>query len=218
MLSVRNILASVVLATAALTLATPALAGKAAAVFTPDPVIVDSGIGEMDTTFRDAAKIQANVASIYKTITDARANLNTALGVATDAPIGTALADLQGKAAGKLKVAMDGTKPKLKASDAVPENVQKGMDATNGLVDAGAKAVADSAALVPQAKALGTTAAAFPMKVPTLLGTLTGEQVKTAPKIVGDNVKAIKLIPTNIQVIADEVTAMFEEIKKAFGG
>lgn len=218
MSALRNFLGATVLATAAVALISPAMAGKAPATFQADPKIMVCGIAEFDSVFNDAAKIQQNVADIYKTITTARANLNTALGVATDAPVATALKDLQGKAAGKLKVAMEGTMPKLKASDAVPDNVQKGLDATNGLVDAGEKAVSDSKALVPQAQALGTSAAGFPMKLPGMLGSLTGDQVKTAPKIVGDNGKAIKLIPTNIQVIADEVAGIFNDIKTVFGG
>ena len=144
--------------------------------------------------------------------------MNTVLGVATDAPVATALKDLQTKAAGKIKVAMNGAKPKLAASDAVPENVQKGIDATNGLVDAGESASKDALSLKDKAVALGTSAAGFPMKLPGMLGSLTGDQVKTAPKIVGDNVKGIKLIPTNIQVIADEVAGIFNDIKSTFGG
>ena len=63
---------------------------------------------------------------------------------------------------------------------------------------------------------LGKTASGFPMKVPTMLGSLTADQVKTAPKIVGDNAKAIKNLATNIDAITGEVTGIFDDITTTF--
>lgn len=216
MTSFRILLSTFALGVATLALTSPAQAGKKAAVYATEPKILDCGIKEFDTVFKDAAKIQTTMDGIYKTLTDGRANVNTSLGVATDSPLSTALADLQTKAAGKLTVAMDGTVPKLKASDALPANAQTGLDAVNGLVDAGKKASSDALGLKDQVTTLGKTASGFPMKVPTMLGSLTADQVKTAPKIVGDNAKAIKNLATNIDAITGEVTGIFDDITKTF--
>lgn len=214
--------ARIVLATLSLGLASfaltssPAEAGKKAAEYAAEPKILDCGIAEFDTVFKEAATIQTTVDSIYTQLTTARTNANTALGAATDAPFSTALADLQTKAGGKLSVAMEGTMPKIKTADAVPANVQTGIDSVNGLVDAGKKSSDDAISLKDKVTTLGKSAAAFPMKVPTMLGSLTADQVKTAPKIVGDNAKAIKNLATNIEVISTTVTGIFTDITNAF--
>jgi hypothetical protein len=56
------------------------------------------------------------------------------------------------------------------------------------------------------------------MKVPTMLGSLSADQVKTTSKIVGDNVKSIKAMPGQIESISSQVTSIFNDIKTAFGG
>lgn len=211
MLSVRTLLASAALATAAITIAAPAIAGgKAPPSFVAEPAIQNIGSAALDGVFGEAAGIQTNLNGIYKNLTDARNNVNTTLGVAADAPVATAMADLKTKASGKLKVAMEGTKPKLKASDAVPENVQKGLDATNNLVDAGQNAVDGAMKLKDQAVALVTKLGtpAIAAELPKLLGNKVGSA----------NINMIKVQPTNIQVIADQVTGIFNDIKAAFGG
>lgn len=189
---------------------------KKTATYQSEPVIKDCGIAEMDTVFKEAAGIQTSLDSAYKTVSDARTNVNSTMGVATDSPFSTAIADLASKAGGKLSVAMEGTMPKLKASEAVPDNVQKGLDAVNKLVDAGKTASDTAVGLKDKVTSLGKTMAAFPLKVPTMLGSLTADQVKTAPSIVGDNVKAGKNLATNITVITDEVTSIFTDITNAF--
>lgn len=193
-------------------------AGTVTNPFEGIPDIKDSGITDFDPTFTEAAGIQTSLKTTYTNLDGARKDLNTALGVATDAPFKTALEDLKTKAAGKLTIAMEGTTPKLKASDAVPENVQKGLDAVNGLVDKGQAAVTEVVGLVDKVKSLGTTAAAFPAKIPGMLGTLTPELAKTAPAIVKDNVKAIKAMPGQIDAIKGIVTGLLEDIKSVFAG
>lgn len=222
-----RIFAALAIISAGLVISTPAEAKKDKAAaetgaivnpFDGVPVIANCGISAFDEVFAKAGTIQTNVHGIYDGLSSARTNVNTVMGVGADAPLATALEGLKTNAAGKLSIAMDGTMPKLKASDAVPENVTKALDAVNGLVTAGAKAVTDSAALVDQVKELVAAAKGFPMKLPTLLPTLTPELVKTAPGITKDNVKAVGALPDQIKAIADQVTGIFGDIKGVFGG
>jgi hypothetical protein len=180
------------------------------------PKITNSGIPEMDEVFTKAATIQDTVAGQTGKVCTARGQLNSALGVAADAPIKTALADLQTKAAGKLQVAMDGAKPSLKATDAVPANVQAAIDAVNALIDTSAEAAKETAGLLPEAKGLATTAAGFPMKVPTIK--VTGVDIPTAIKVVGENVKAIKQLPNQIEGLGAQMNGIVTDLKATFGG
>ncbi len=222
MRSIRLLLACAVLGTTALVLATPATAAKKEEPSGPvDPFkgvpdIKRSTISEFDSVFDEAGGIQNKLKEAWTTLKTAEKELKTVLGVAEDQPIKTALQDLQQKAAGKVKVALDGRKPKLKAQDGIPENVQPGIDATNKLVDAGENAAQTALALKDKTVALGQQSAAFPGKIPSMLGSLTGDQVKTAPKIVGDNAKAIKAMPSQIEAIAGVVEQMFTDIKGLF--
>jgi hypothetical protein len=213
-----------VLGSAAFAMVSPAEAKKTSSSSTEtDPFegvadIIACGIAEFDSVFTEAGRLQKEMKTSYQNVKDAKTNVNTVLGVATDAPVATALADLQAKAAGKLKVVMNGTTPKLEAKDAIPDNVQKGLDAVNNLVDIGKKTADSVLAMKDKVVALGQQAAGFPMKVPTMLGSLSADQVKTTSKIVGDNVKSIKAMPGQIESISSQVTSIFNDIKTAFGG
>ena len=152
-------------ALAGLSLAAPvALAGEKAPAAEEKalPKIEKSGIAEFDTVFMKARAIHDTLDAEDKTLTGARTNVNSVLGVATDAPLATAFADLKTKANGKLKIALKGTVPRLEASDALPDNAQKGLDAANSLVDAAVHAIASGKELEPEAKALAAAVVEFP--------------------------------------------------------
>ena len=73
----------------------------------PLPVIVMTGISEFDGVFGKAKGIQDKLTAETTSLKTARANVNTALEVATDAPLETALADLLKKADNGLVSAAD---------------------------------------------------------------------------------------------------------------
>lgn len=223
---VRNLLLGLALGAVTVTITTPAAeAGKKAAPapapaadpFAGVPDIKPCSIAEFDAVYNEAGGIQVDLKGAWKQVVDARGNVNTVLGVAADAPVKTALEDLKGKAAGKVKVALEGGKPRLQPSEAVPENVQQGLDAVNALVDAGQATASRAVGIKDKVMALGSQAAGFPMKVPGMLGNLTPDQAKTAPKIVGDNTKAIKEMPKQIDAISAQVEGIFTDIKGVFG-
>ncbi len=180
------------------------------------PAIKNSGIPEMDAVFTKASALQASVATQTTEVCGARTHLNEALGIAKDAPVGTAFNDLKAKAMGKVKIATGGAMPKLEASEAMPENVQAAIDAANAMIEVSGRAAKETAGMLPEAKALGATAAGFPMKVPTMK--VDGVDIPTALKVVGDNVKAIKQLPNQIEGLGNEMKMVVTAATGAFGG
>lgn len=207
-----------ILATAALSasLIVPAiaLAGKAATTTSSDPLIVLTGISQFDGVFGSGKGIQDKVIAQTTTLKTARTNVNTALGVATDAPLATAMADLSAKADKKITVAMNGTMPKLTPDAALPDNVKAGVDSVNGLIDAGKSTVDTCLGLKKDAESLVAAASAFPGQVPSLV-TNPLELAKKV-KVVGDNIKAIGNLPKLIDALVVEVDGIVKDIKAVF--
>lgn len=188
---------------------------SAATATTPDlPVIEMTNIAEFDSVFSKAKTIQDSLTSAKTELSTARSNLNTALGAATDAPLKTALADLNTKAGGALSVAMEGARPKLTAKDAVPANVQTGIDAANGLFSAGEKTVTTAKAMVPQVQELVAACAAFPGQVPSLVKDPMA--AAKSLKVVNNNLKAIKGTPGYIDALVAEVDGIWTDVKATF--
>lgn len=178
------------------------------------PKIEMTGITEFDSVFSKAKTIQDSLDTAYTELTTSRTNLNTSLGVATDAPLKTALEDLKTKANGKISVAMDGAMPSLKVADDAPENVKTGVTGVNGVISSGGKAVTTAKDLVPQTQELVSAVTAFPAQVKNLASDPMAA-IK-ALKVVTSNSKAITGFPGQITAITGEVEAMFSDIKAAF--
>ena len=168
----------------------------------------------IDDVLKPADDLQNNLKAIYDGLVGARTNFTTALGVATDAPIATALADLKTKGAGKIKVAMNGTTPKLSASDAVPENVSKGIEAANGLVDSCVSTVNAVTELQPKIQEAVAAVAGLPAKLPSM--GLDPKTLLSATKIVGKDGKIMADLPNKLTSILDEATNLIKSIADAF--
>jgi hypothetical protein len=177
------------------------------------PKIVVTGIAEFDEVFMKAKSIHDSIDAETSTLKSAHTDINTTLGLAADAPLKSALDDLKTKAGGKIKVAMKGTTPRLEPSEAVPENVQKGIDAVNKLIDASEHAVETGEGLVPQAKEVASAAAGFPAKLPTVVK--DPKQLLDARKKVTDDVKATVATPDRIDRLVTECKATFDDVKAA---
>jgi hypothetical protein len=187
-----------------------------AAKETPLLTIEATGIAEFDDVFMKAKAIHDTLDAQDKNLTEARNALVTALGVATDAPLATAFADLKTKANGKLKLAMKGKTPRLEASDAIPDNVQAGIDAVNKLLDASESAIAAGVGLVPQSKELVAACSAFPAKL-TSMG-LEPMKLMDASKKVTNNVKATGATPERVDKLVKTSEGIFTDVTGAFGG
>lgn len=214
MKALRLVASATFFAAAFAIVAAPANAAKTA-TYASDPKIELTTVTDFDTILKDGQTIQNTLDGLYKNITDAKTNVNTTLGVATDSPLSTALDSLKTSAAGKVSVALNGTVPSLSAKDA-PSNVQKGVDAVNALITAGKDASDKALGLKDQVTTLGKNVAALPPKILTMAKSLTADQLKNAPGILSTDAKAVKAMPTNIQAITDSVTSIFTDVTNAF--
>ncbi|MDP2309515.1 MAG: hypothetical protein Q8P18_26065 [Pseudomonadota bacterium] len=195
--------------------AAPKATKGAAAKEAPLPKIEATGISEFDSVFMKAKTIHETLDVQDKQFVDARAQVAIALGVAADAPLKTAFDDLKAKANGKLKVALKGKMPRLEATDAVPENVQTGIDAVNKLLDAGESMIDTGVQLVPEAQALAEACADFPSRLTTM--GLDPMKLIESTKKVANNVKATGATPARVDRLVKTSEGVFLDAKAAFG-
>ncbi|MBM4366678.1 MAG: hypothetical protein FJ102_10725 [Deltaproteobacteria bacterium] len=203
---------------AAIALPSVALAGKKdTSTTSSQPEIQLLGVDAFDGVLGSAKGIQDKIKTQTTNMSTARANVNSALGVATDAPFKTAVDDLKAKAGDKISVAMDGTMPKLKASDAAPENVTKGIDAVNGLVDAGKSTIDTCIALKTEITGLISQAQAFPAQLPSVLKS-NPLDIPKKTKILTDDIKIMGDTPQMLDDMVKEAEGIFNDVKAVFGG
>lgn len=192
-----------------------ALAGPKAKEADPLPVIVLTGISEFDGVFGQAKDIQDKLKTETETLKQARVDTAAALEVAADSPLETAFAELQKKAEHKIKVISEGGIPKLNPDAAVPDNVQKGIDAVNGLVAAANRTVSTATGLKADAVQLASACSAFPGKVPGLVK--NPMEVMSKGKVVGDDTKATSALPDRLQLLIDQGGKIVTDVQAAFG-
>jgi len=187
----------------------------APAAMAGEPNIKDTGIPEFDEVFAKARDLQGAINTQKSDLASQRATLNKALGVAEDAPIETAMADLKTKVQGKVQLVMDGRIPRLKPDDTMPENLKVGVEATNKLSESSVQ-VSDNCKtdLVPRSEDLASKTAEFPAKVPTLVknplevGKKSGTVKKNA-KIVSELPDRAKGLQAESEQTVNAVTAAF---------
>ncbi len=192
-----------------------ALAAPKAKEPDPLPVIVLTKISEFDAVFGEAKGIQDDLKSETTNLKTARKSTTDALGVAEDAPLDTAFAELQKKAEHKIKVINEGGVPKLNPDKMLPENVQTGITAVNGLIDAANHTISTAGSLKTNAVRLAGACAAFPGQVPGLVK--NPMEVLSKGKVVGDDVKATSALPDRLQLLIDEASKIVSDVSTAFG-
>jgi predicted HAD superfamily Cof-like phosphohydrolase len=181
----------------------------------PLPKIEATGIAEFDAVFMKAKTIHDTLDAEDKQLVEARKQVSIALGVAEDQPLKTAFDELKKRANGKLKVALKGKMPRLEATDAIPENVQTGIDAVNKLLDAGEHAIDTGTQLVPEAKALADACVAFPGQLAGM--GLDPMKLMESSKKVGNNVKATGATPDRVDRLVKTSEGVFTDVKSTFG-
>ena len=187
--------------------------------------IAETGLASIDDVFSPVADIHTQLADTRTKLADIDTNIRTALGVAEDSPLETALADLKAQAGDALTFEMDGTTPKLSIADGadVPENVTNGVTAlqtafgdlstiitelptlTDKVMEAknnGQALVADPKALISQAKDSG----------------MKGKEAMGALKTAKSNLKATGQTPDHITSTTSEATTLLDTLTAPFKG
>jgi hypothetical protein len=165
----RTILPALLLGLVCTAAVDDAFAGKkdAAEQQTPAELTIErTGLGTMDQFFGQVQGLVDRLQVAQKDLAKGSDDLRTALDLATGTPLKDAFQDLKTKAQGKIKVAMEGNKPHLSASDAVPANVLQGIDAVNALVDADVSAATACTDVASQSAPLAQQAPGMVAKVP----------------------------------------------------
>ena len=93
--------------------------------------IQTTGIRSFDKVFSQVADIDDRVRSARKTRKSGHQQLASALALPENTSFSEALAELKERGAGKIKLVMDGERPTLKATDALPSDVSAALDAVN---------------------------------------------------------------------------------------
>lgn len=178
--------------------------------------IEDCGVASMDGVFREAKDVQTKLEDQRVALKNARQNVKSALGVATNAPMSTAFEELKKTAGDKLEVALDGGTPKLKAKDAVPENVQTAIDAVNGLLDASKSTAETVVSLKENVTGLIDKSKEFPTQiVAEVKGNPLG--AAKASTTVAANIKAIAAMGDQADKLVNISTRLVSDFTAAFG-
>jgi hypothetical protein len=198
---------------------TSAFAGKKGATEAADMTMQQIGVPSLDAYFGKAGDMVNAVVTARTNIQTANANINTVLGLKEGTPVADALADLKTKAAGKIKVGMKGNVPTLEPSEAIPENVQAGIDAVNGLLAALGSTAEAMKVVTTNAPALVTEGKALVSKVPAEAAAagLKVTQVPGAVKAFGKNLDIIVSLPGESKKLVDESVNTFNIVKSVFG-
>jgi hypothetical protein len=180
--------------------------------------ITATGIKPFDDVFMQAKDIQTNLTTSKAKLQTANDDVNTSLGLAKGTPFKDALADLNKKADGKVKVAMTGKTPTLTAQDGCPDNVKASIDATNKAVSEISAVVDNMATLSTQAKALVDQTAAFPGQVPSMAkdAGIKVTEVPKATKTVKSNIGIVGQTPAQVKAVSDEAVSMLDAVASTF--
>ena len=160
------------------------------------PVNIElTGLTSFDDVFTKIADIDGRLDTAEKSLRTAKHDLNEALELKKGTPLKEAIADLQKKADGKVKVALNGKQPELQASEAVPQNVTDALAAVNGLTAAMVVSVDELAGIPKEVKQLQKKTVDFPSQ-------LKAEILENPTTSIKDLPKTLKVLKANTTVTA----------------
>ncbi|MEQ1501164.1 MAG: hypothetical protein ABMB14_02990 [Myxococcota bacterium] len=180
--------------------------------------ITMTGIADVDKVFSAAVEPLKTVADTKATMDKLNTNVATALGLTEGTPLADAFADLKTKAEGKINAGINAQgMPELKASDAVPANVQATIDAFNNSIN-------EVAAMVPKLQAVPgqlsqVVAAAQTFNPKTLMS--SGVKATEAPKImktITGNLKVVGSAPDQVTALMSSLDSIKSTVTSTFGG
>ena len=181
-------------------------AGAADSAKTAEEMVMKpTGVPDVDAVFTKADVPLQTLRTVRGHLTEMRVQVTTALGLADGTPLKDALADLDQKAGDTIMLALDtGGLPQLKASDAVPANIQSAVDAVN----AGMTEIHASGHALTEAPAQLQEVAVAASSINSDSVTKSGLSATAIPK-------AVKAVDHNKKVLSsavDEAKAMTTEL------
>lgn len=177
-----------------------------------------TNVASIDNVFTPIANIQQKLTDTQANIEGVQNSIRTALGVAEDAPLATALADFKAQAGDALQFSMDGTTPKLDVSADAPENIKNGVTA----IQEGFGTLTEIITTLPTLKddATAAVAAAKGLDPKALVGEIksSGAKVGATLKLVKNNGKAAGQTPDQIQGTLESTKGLMDTLVSPFKG
>jgi hypothetical protein len=180
--------------------------------------IQKTGLASMDQFFGQVEGLLGRLDAAQANLQKGTDNLNIALGLASGTPLADAFTDLQTKAQKKVAVALDGRMPRLKATDAVPDDVQKGIDAVNALVEADLAAADACQQVIAEAQPLAQQAPGMVARVPgdAKAAGLKVTEIPAVTRKVKHNVDVTVGLPGEAQTTLTAATANVDLVSASF--
>lgn len=219
----RTILALLGVSLLAISLSGSSLAGEAKKGEAPKyPQIQLTKIQEFDPSLTKAKGIHERLEATENKLQNANKSLAATLKLPETTSIEDSLAELRKRADNKIELALEkGRIPRLKPTDAVPSDVQQGIDTVNGMMD-------DLGASLEQIEAMPTEVDALIKEVQTFPSQLKPELLKKnniavtelgkLTKTLNADLKAIEATPERIKAVTDQTMNLFGKVQKAFQG
>ncbi len=186
-----------------------------------DEGIMEVGIESIDDFFADVSRIDRNLNGANRLLEAARGDLNSALGLKKRTTLPKAIAELDARADGKLKLVMKGKVPTLSASEAVPSDVTAGIDAVNGFTHKMQRSIMKLADAPVAAASLAKKSRTLPQKTKDEIaeGNLLDHIFKgpKAIKAVNHNVGITKKLPSKTDKTVTRLDRINRSIVTEFG-
>ena len=182
-----------------------------------------TGVKSFDTVFKQARKANNKLKAAQSDLRESKVALRAALGLSKRSTYEQGLRELKRRADGKLRVWIDGGRVQLKASDAVPSDVRKGVEAVNKLTRSIPSAVRNLNGVRKESTQMFKKAQRFPSNMQRELGRqgIDGlwDLLFRAPKITRKtihNVRVIGAMPKRAAKTSAELVQVSTTIKDIF--
>ncbi|MBX2798782.1 MAG: hypothetical protein KTR31_13975 [Myxococcales bacterium] len=175
-----------------------------------------TGVDDVDAVFMKAKDPVDTVRRSRAKVNSVSTNLNTALGLAEGTSFADALGDLKQRAEGKIQMVTSGEGfPKLEASDAVPEDVQRGITAVNTGVDDAGKAKTHLESVPDKLTAVSDEASEISLESLTNSGVSPLKAPKVLKQIKG-NLDTLSMAKDEPMALTDSINGLFQDIRTTF--
>lgn len=178
-------------------------------------VLQDTGVAKVDKFYDRVENIVGKLQAAQADIDAANSQLSVVLGLPEGTPLADALTDLKEKAAGEVRLVLEGDKPRLEASDAVPSNLREAVDATNALMGELSDAVSTLRKVKQRAEKMPGQARQMPRAIARSDLDLVGKAQATV--IATQNLSATRQVATETGDLLTECRESLKLVRSTFG-
>jgi hypothetical protein len=182
-----------------------------------------TGIASFDKIFKKARTANKKLKSAEKNIRSSKRALRSALKLGKKATYMDGLKELKAKAKGKLKVVMVGGVPTLKAKEAIPSDIQAGIDAVNRLTKTIPATIRDMKAVASASRKMVKHSKDLTKNLQKEVMAKSGSGLITMvfklPKVAKtstNNVRVITRMPGRAKNVSEDLGSISNSLRKTF--